>query len=141
MNQTLKKILITCLIATAIAGIVTLSILMQRGWGATTQETYKNFSDAFSVPGVLLMAISAVVWISQTGGFDAIGFIMGKVVRSLIPFGRSRELKGETYAEYKDRKHPSVSDNGEKSGVVKLCLLAVGALFVITSIVFAVLWS
>ena len=69
---------------------------------ASLVDKYRMLCDAMTVPGVLLLMMGALVWLSNEGAFLGIGWALSWTVRSLIPGGRG--LRDETYAEYVERK-------------------------------------
>lgn len=140
MRKKTKTTLITYIVCLVFAGIFAGSIFFSRDWSADMRENYKNLSDAFSVPGVLLLSVATIIWLSGEGIFDGVGFVVGKAFRSLIPFARTRELKGETYQEYKERRHPATPSKGEDSVNIKLHILLSGVLFILISVVFVFLY-
>lgn len=69
--------------------------------GATPAERYRMLSDAFTVPGVLLLMLGCLIWISNLGALDGISYAIGAAVRSFVPGGRHGE---EAYGDYTRRK-------------------------------------
>lgn len=65
----------------------------------------RYWADVFTVPGLLMILIGALIWSSTQGAMDGIGYAAGMLGRSLIPGGRGR--KDETYGEYLERKQNS----------------------------------
>ncbi|MGN0999666.1 MAG: DUF3899 domain-containing protein [Faecousia sp.] len=70
--------------------------------GAELVDKFRYLADAFTVPGVLLVMAGALVWASNQGAMDGLGYSVGNAVRSLIPGGRAKP--DETYADYVERK-------------------------------------
>ena len=76
--------------------------IVQRPYsGAEQMEKYRMMCDAFSIPGIVLVMLGCLVWVSTTGFFDSLGFILSMAFRSLIPGGR---LRDERYIDYVERK-------------------------------------
>ena len=102
MNGVVKAI-IKYAAAGAVAAVVVVLMLWGRGYFGMTawQERCKLLCDAFTVAGLLLILFSTLVWVSTRGAFLGIGYALGWLVHTLLPF---RQKKHETYREYRDRK-------------------------------------
>lgn len=87
--------------------------------------------DAFFVPGILLVMIGALLWISTTGLFDALGYAFRIAGHSLIPFLIKSDSK--SFYEYKLEKD-------EKRGKTPVFILIVGAVFLLASAVALIVW-
>ena len=99
----LRKRLLLYLSAVAAAGGMALVVLWVNDFSAVTDnaERLRLLADAFTVPGVLLMMFSALIWIGSDGFFDGLGYAGRWTVRLLLPFGWFEE---EKYSDYKLRK-------------------------------------
>ena len=104
MDKKLVKPLVKYLIAFAVGGAMTLGVLFSQGYFHQTEllQKYKNLCDAFTIPGVVLMLVTALLAVSNGGIFDGLSYSLGRLFRMLIPFMNKSD---ETYAEYKERKH------------------------------------
>ena len=140
MTKKTKKTLIIYIVCLLLGGFIAGSIIFSREWSSSSAENYTILSDGFSVPGVIMLAVATIIWLSGEGAFDAVGFVTGKALRALIPFSRTHELKGETYQEYKERKHPHTQAKGDSSVNYKAHILICGAFFVLISGIFAILF-
>ena len=71
MDKKLVKTLVKYLIAFAVGGAMTLGVLFSQGYFHQTEllQKYKNLCDAFTIPGVILMLVTAL-WPSATAGFS-----------------------------------------------------------------------
>lgn len=69
--------------------------------GAKLVDQYRMLSDAFTVPGILLLMFGCLIWISNLGALDGLAYAVSFAVRSLIPGGRYRD---EKYGDYVERK-------------------------------------
>ena len=130
-----KNTAIKYAITTAIAGVFAILIVISRDFeGAKTlADKYRILADAFTIPGMLLVLIAAMVWISTTGFFDALTYAFGYVGSRMLPFFGATH-KHETYYDYKVRKNDKrFSGYG--------FMFVVGAVFVLISIVFVYLHS
>lgn len=96
-------------------------------------QLFKILCDAFSVPGLLLIFAGLIVWLSGEGAFTGFGYLARYLRRSMIPGGRTK-YPHETYYDYiqerkeKDKKHSF------------LFLIIVGGVFLLTGIVFLILY-
>ena len=97
------KTLIKYLIAMAVAAVIVVLVLWGRGYFAATEwrEQCRLLCDAFTFSGLFLILVSALVWVSNRGAFLGIGYAMGRLVRTLLPF---LSKSHETYADYRERK-------------------------------------
>ena len=95
-------------------------------------DQYRLLSDAFMLPGFLMVAFGLLIFLGNEGSFRGIGFVMQKVVGFLLPF--MYKQKGENYGEYVER----TSKNPTKGyGFLFVC----GCVFLAVSAVFLVLYS
>ena len=85
--------------------VAVIAVAYITGWdfaSASLLDKLRLLSDAFAVPGLLLMLFSGMLWVSNEGGLDGLGYILSNLGRSLIPGGRGK--KDEHYADYVERK-------------------------------------
>ncbi len=131
-NQTKKKLL-KYGITTAVAAGVAVLIMYSGGLFETadTLTRYKLLADAFTIPGVILLCIGALVWVSTDGMFDGFTYA-AKRLGSLIPF-YSKNYKHERYYDYVMRKR------GKRIGGYGFIPI-VGAAFTAIAVVFIVLY-
>ncbi len=64
-------------------------------------EQYRILSDAFTIPGILLLMAGCLFWISGLGALDGFLYAGMYAIRALIPWGRH---KSEKYADYVERR-------------------------------------
>lgn len=95
-------------------------------------DQYRLLSDAFMVPGFFMVAGGLLIFLGNEGTFNGIGFVMKRVGNFLLPF--LLKDKGETYAEYVERKSGKPTAG---YGFLFFC----GAGLLILSFVFAMLYS
>ena len=69
--------------------------------GAKLVDKYRMLSDAFAVPGMLLLMFGCLIWISNLGALDGLAYAVSFAIRSLIPGGRNKD---EKYGDYVERK-------------------------------------
>ncbi len=132
MNKDKKSLLIRYGIAFGVGALLVFVVFCIKGFFTDDVRTnLQILTDAFFASGVLMMLFSGLMFCSGEGAFLGIGFIMRKVVRTLIPFlGRDTE----TYAHYRERKSGSSKPSGA------LCVLITGAVYFFVSLVFLFLW-
>ena len=93
-------------------------------------ETFAALCDACFVPGVLLVGVGALLFVSNDGLFDIFTFNMQR----LMQLSRRKERRGETphtFFDYRMMKH-----GGRKAGFG--FLLGIGAVYLVAAVVF--LW-
>lgn len=130
-----KKPWLKYVIATAIGFAVMLLILNARGvfaGGLDQAALYGALCDGFFVPGILILCIGCMIFVSQQGAFDALSFGVKLLINLLKPSG----IKGggETFTDYKARK---AAEPHSPFGF----LILVGGLFMIVAVVFQVLFN
>lgn len=64
-------------------------------------DKYRVLTDAFSIPGIILVMVGCLVWVSTEGFFDMISYGLRWLGQSLIPFS---EKNHESFYDYKMRK-------------------------------------
>lgn len=138
-RERIRKTVIRFVIVFLFMGFFVLSIALNRGFGKTTKETYKNLNDSFTVPSVIGFMCWMIVKVSSEGAFDALGFIGGMVGRALVPFGRNKRPR-ETYAEYKERKEANRKPQESVGWSVSRCVILTSAIYFAVSLVFLWLW-
>ena len=94
-------------------------------------EVYRIVCDAFTVPGMLLILLGAMVWVSDLGAFYGVGYVVSYAINSL-KFGGLKNT--ERYADYVDRKR----SEGHVTGYG--FLFVVGGISMVISLVFMFLF-
>ena len=119
------------IICFAVEVVIAVALLLIKGvFSATTaKETFMILSDAFFFAGAIMLVAAGLVWASDNGVSDGIGYSFSKLF-SLRK--RNYEDHKETYSEYKERKHT------RKSSIVEF--LIPGLSFVAISVIFFVLY-
>ena len=135
MKNGLKGKLIALLITAAIGALLVVGVLYIQNFGeaVTTVEKYRILSNAFTVPGVLLILFGALIWVTGEGAFAGISYVTGKLFRTLIPFGRFKD-EYESYYDYVQKKKEKGRSRG--FGV----LLIVGGILLAVGIVYLILY-
>lgn len=94
-----RKYLICAMVVGALAWL----FVSLRDYDAANQaDRYRMLCDAFTIPGVILIMVGALVWVSTQGALDGITYCVRFAIFSLIP-GKRLE-RDEKYAEYVERK-------------------------------------
>ena len=130
-KKTLKRYVVTTLAASAFAGLI--MYLKGIGGADSLNETFKILTDAFTVPGVLLIMISALIWVSKDGFFDGMGFAVSRVGNMFLPLVGAVN-NHENFYEYKQRKAKN-----RPSGYS--FLLFVGIAFFVIAMIFYVIYK
>ncbi len=130
--EKLKSSLIKYGITVVVASLITVTILYTRDFGSALElsEKMRILADAFTVPGVILIMLGCLVFVSTSGFFDMISFGISRGVAMLIPFSHKSK---ETFYEYKTRKN-------EERFTGYSFLFFVGLAFLAAAIVFTVLF-
>lgn len=127
-----RKIITRYLITLAVAGALFLLVLWVNDyWNATELvDMYRILADGFTVPGVILIMMTALVRFSSEGAFDGLGYVLRQGAYLLMP----RKYKHETYYDYKMSK-------GEKKPHGYSCMFYVGVVLVLIALIFVKLHS
>ena len=126
-----RKTLLRYGITLAAASVMLLIVLWINDYGNATDisEKYRILADAFTVPGVILVMLTALVRLSAEGAFDGLGYVVRHGMHMLIP---KKGYNHETYYDYKKSK------DGKKPHGYS-CMFFVGAAFVLVAVVFIIL--
>ena len=132
MKQETKETLRNYAICVGIEAVIAFLVIWSKGFFAhSAAVNIQILSDAFFVAGILMTLYAAMVYISDEGGLNGIGFVLRNAVLAFIPMGRARH---EKYADYRARKM-SQSKKHNNSYV-----LVTGLAFLFVGIVFTVIW-
>ena len=130
----IRSLLLRYGITTAVGGSIAAGILwlLNVGGAETLADTFGIIADAFVVPGVLMLGVAALLWVSSDGFFDALGYAAGSVGNMLIPlFGGM--AKHQTYYEY-------VQSRKGKRATGYSFLVWEGLAFLVIGLVFMILY-
>ena len=122
------------MITVSISIIATICLLLSFNFFSgelSLQEVMKALSDAFSVTGIILLVLGALVFVSTQGMFDSVSYAGKFVIRAFIPGARSTPM--EKYGDYKVGK-------SEKRITGYSFLFFVGIAFTLIGILFTVLF-
>ena len=127
MKSKLPRYLAAVTVGIAIAGLV----LYNYGFFAmdTAVLRFRCLSDAFTIPGVLLLAVGCLIWISQQGMFDFLSYTGKVIVDKFRPHAESVR-----YGDYVLEKNEN-----RKTGGFGF-LLITGAAFIAIALLFMALF-
>lgn len=129
----MKTAWIKYLIAALLGAAAVLGILFGKGYPSleSNAERMKLLSDAFLVPGLILLLCGCFIWIVRQGTFSGMGYTFRRIFVSLHA-KEYRDKHKESYTEYRERKA------GKKTPF--LFLILTGAAFLIPAIVFTLIY-
>ena len=106
----MKKLLLRYGFSLRAAGLLVGIYLWLNSWSPlmTALDQYRIFANAFTLAGVLLLGLGALVWVSTTGFFDGLGYALKHLGGMLIPGNRGKELRYSDYKEEMAEKHKAV---------------------------------
>lgn len=68
-------------------------------------DQYRTICDAFTIPGLILIMLGAMLWATDLGGFYGIGYVFNHAKNSLLHFVVPGALGNtESYYDYVERK-------------------------------------
>lgn len=94
------------------------------------KEQLRVIGDGFFLYGFLCLASGMMLWLSQEGAFDGIGYVLSYAWHAILPGSLN---KRESYKDYLARQR-------EKKRIGFGFMIITGVLFVLISIVFTVLF-
>ena len=132
----LRSILLKYGITTAIGALMVWITLSNYGFSEMTSaaDRYRLLCDAFTIPGVILMMIAILVWLSRQGALDGVGYAFTHAVKMLIP----GQKKHEKYGDYVARKHAKDEEAKGKHWFIFFVGLA---FFLVALVFFALFYS
>lgn len=121
------------LICFGIMAVITVIIMVSFGFfeEKSLSVKYTILSDAFSVPGMVMLLVGALIWISTTGFFDALAYGVGIIFKGFTLFKKGERF--ERYYEYKVRK-------AEKRTKGYGFILISGAIYLLIGVIFILLF-
>lgn len=133
INEKIIEYLKKYILSFAIMGMFTGVVLWLRDHSSADEPLvrYLNLADAFFIPGVIMLMVGVLVWLSTTGTFDMLSYGINRAKDSFIPsVSRAKE---ETFYDYKMRK-----DAKRAKGYSFLFIS--GGVYLIPSVVFLILY-
>ncbi|MBQ8719743.1 MAG: DUF3899 domain-containing protein [Clostridia bacterium] len=119
---------------TAAVGLL-VAFLVAAGQGLFSASSppilYSILSDAFFIPGILILSAGALVWIASTGFFDSLAYALSAAAHSLLPFPKAEK---KSYYDYK-------CERSKKRSAAPRAFLYTGVAFVALSLLFLALYS
>lgn len=85
-------------------------------------ERYRVLCDAFTFPGLLLIMIGLLVWVSNQGALDGISYAMRGLYRAFIPGAGLRQNFVNYYDYVKNKREKRVKGYGFLFSVGGVCL-------------------
>ena len=133
-NKFLKTLLYYGICIVIATGLV-FGVLAIRDYFSQTDvlQKFRVLSDAFAISGFLFLAVSALVFLSNEGAFDGIGYALKCALKVFIPIIGAK--KPENYAEYRERKH----SKGKISS--HACIFVTGLVYFVIGMVFMLLFN
>ena len=132
MEKENKSALSRYLVCFGVAALITVCVFSIKGWFNT--ELVHNMSvltDGFFASGALMMRVAGFQFVSGEGALLALGFVLGKAIRALIPFIKK---PNENYQQYCERKANKEGKKGDG------CIFFTGLTFLLVSFVFMGIW-
>ncbi|MBO4652063.1 MAG: DUF3899 domain-containing protein [Lachnospiraceae bacterium] len=127
------KRLLPYLVTALIAGAMTVGVYLSRGLTADSgkADRYRALCDAFTVPGILLIAFGILFWASSEGAFTGVKWLLRNAIYLLIP---GKALDRVSYSEYlKERSANKTRPHA--------CMFVIGGLFLLIAVLFLVLFN
>ncbi|MCH5160930.1 MAG: DUF3899 domain-containing protein [Clostridiales bacterium] len=98
-------------------------------WLTESTDILRTLCDCFSVPGLILILIGAIIVCSNGGAFYAFGFA-GKKFISLFQSDEKRKANKESYYDYRQRKQEKQRSFGS--------FFIIGGVFLLIGIAFLI---
>ena len=107
---------------------VTLRIDLTRLGEVPAVILYRVLCDGFTVPGIIVLMLGCLVWLSSEGAMDGVGYLMSYAVKALIP-GKRGDI--ERYGDYVERKRANRATDYGFLIITGLVFMAFAAIFMI----------
>ena len=104
-RQKLLRTLIKYGITAAVGGLMVYLTLTLHGFAELPGQVdrYRVLADAFTIPGVVLMLVAALVAVANEGAFTGVSYSLTWMIRTLIPLAALKNGR-ESYRDYVERK-------------------------------------
>ena len=130
MSKQLKSLLIKSGTALVLGLGIALAFYNSRnGEALDLVEQYRVLCDAFTIPGLMMILVGLLLWLSGLGALDAIGYLFRYVVQAFVP----GVTKGAHYLDY-------VEEQREKRAKGYGFLFVAGGILMVVAIVYLVLF-
>lgn len=125
----MKQRMIKTVILAAVGAVIFMCVALAVGVFGMTEhsDVMRGLCDGFSVSGMILLLVGLIVFCSNGGAYDIMGFAAKKF---FSVFRRAENRSRETYAEYRERKS-AVKHKFAEFLIVGGVYLAVGMAFLI----------
>ena len=126
-----RKLLLKYSITVAVGAAVAAFLVWQHDLFGTDSivRSFHILSDAFVVPGVLLLMVGVLIWVANFGIFDMLGYAGSRVGMMFIP--SYKKYDHQTYYDYKERRKDKRISGYSFILHVGLAFFAVGVVFLI----------
>ena len=134
MSDKLRRNLIKYGVTAVVGGLMVLLYLWLNDFSLMhdTADRYKALANSFTVPGVIMVCVGALVWLTNEGSLRFLGYAAESIKRMLLPGRGLRER--EKYGDYLARKE----EKGPVKGFSFLFWCGLG--FIAVAVVFIVLY-
>ena len=132
--KNLKKRILQYGITAAVGLLIALLIMNAQGFFVlfgNNADNYSILSDAFFVPGMVMVSVGALIWIAGTGLFDSVSYALTVAAHAIIPFLRN---KPKSYYDYK-------SEREGKTTKIPMFILYTGGGFLVIAVVFLIVYA
>ena len=130
MSKQLKSLLIKSGTALVLGLGIALAFYNSRnGEALDLVEQYRVLCDAFTIPGLMMILVGLLLWLSGLGALDAIGYLFRYVVQAFVP-GVTKVVH---YLDY-------VEEQREKRAKGYGFLFVAGGILMVVAIVYLVLF-
>lgn len=130
MSKQLKSLLIKSGTALVLGLGIALAFYNSRnGEALDLVEQYRVLCDAFTIPGLMMILVGLLLWLSGLGALDAIGYLFRYVVQAFVP----GVTKVAHYLDY-------VEEQREKRAKGYGFLFVAGGILMVVAIVYLVLF-
>ena len=130
MSKQLKSLLIKSGTALVLGLGIALAFYNSRnGESLDLVEQYRVLCDAFTIPGLMMILVGLLLWLSGLGALDAIGYLFRYVVQAFVP----GVTKVAHYLDY-------VEEQREKRAKGYGFLFVAGGILMVVAIVYLVLF-
>lgn len=120
--------------AALVGGLMAYGVASFQGYGQaqSAAEQYRILADAFTIPGLFMILIGALIWVADLGTFDSLSYSLTYAVRRLFFLGGT---KPEKFYDYKERKKEK-----RKQRRSYRFLFVVGGVFMAVAVLFILLF-
>lgn len=104
MSKAFKSLLIKSVVALVLGLGVAFAYYSSRSEDVVgLVEQYRVLCDAFTIPGLMMILVGLLLWLSGLGALDAIGYLFRYVIQAFVP----GVTKVSHYLDYVEEKRES----------------------------------